>query len=190
MSRKEAPMRVVIAMTGASGSIFGMEFVKSFPGEKYLIASRWAKSVMAQETGASLEDLAPHARRVFSNEDISSPLASGANPFDAMVVVPCSASTLSKIAGGIADSLITRAAAVALKERRKLVLCLRETPLSSILIENMERVSRAGAVVMPISPSFYQGAATVADLARLFSGRIAAVLGEPVETAGWKKELL
>ena len=180
-------MKIIVAMTGASGTLFGVEFLKRFEGEKYLVASRWAKSVLAQETGETLEGLAPHARRVFSNDDLSSPLASGSNHFDAMVIVPCSASTLSKIACGFADSLITRAAAVALKERRKLILCLRETPLSSVVIENMLKLSQAGAIVMPISPSFYQKAETAADQARLFAERIGQLIEPGAPVTGWKE---
>ena len=183
-------MRTIIGLTGASGSAFAVEFVKQCGGEKYLIASRWGKSVLAQECGLSLEDLAPHVRKVFSNEDLSSPLASGANPFDAMVIVPCSASTLSKIACGIADSLLTRAAAVALKETRKLILCLRETPLSTPVLENMLKLSQAGVTVMPLSPSFYQGARTVEDQARLFAERIRQLLDPETVPTGWKSQSL
>jgi 4-hydroxy-3-polyprenylbenzoate decarboxylase len=183
-------MKTIIGITGASGSAFAVEFLKNMGGEKYLIASRWGKSVLAQETKLTLEDLAPYARKVFSNDDLGAPLASGANAFDAMVIVPCSASTLSKIACGIADSLLTRAAAVALKERRKLVLCLRETPLSTPVLENMLKLSQAGAVVMPISPSFYQDACTIEDQARLFAERIRLILEPDAASTGWKAERL
>jgi 4-hydroxy-3-polyprenylbenzoate decarboxylase len=183
-------MRIIIGLTGASGSIFGVEFLKRCEGEKYLITSRWGKSVLAQETKLSLEDLTPYTKKVFSNEDLSSPFASGSNAFDAMVIVPCSASTLAKIACGIADSLLTRAAAVALKERRKLILCLRETPLSTILLEQMHKLSQAGAILMPISPSFYQNAGTVEELAKLFSERICRLLGSETPVTGWKTEAL
>ena len=183
-------MRTVIAMTGASGSEFGAELVRRAPGDKYLVCSRWGKSVLAQETGLTLEDLAPYAKKVFSNDDLSSPLASGSNPFDAMVIVPCSVSTASKIAQGIADSLITRAAAVALKERRKLIICLRETPLSTIVLENLLKLSQSGAIIMPLTPSFYQGAATVKELAALFADRICQLIDPSFETSGWKKDSL
>src|SRR5262245_9945440 len=126
-------MKTIIGLTGASGALFAVQFLKQMQGDKYLIASKWGKSVLAQETGLTLDDLIPHTRKVYSNDDLSSPFASGSNHFDAMVIVPCSASTLAKIAAGIADSLLTRAASVALKERRPLILCLRETPLSTIL---------------------------------------------------------
>ncbi len=183
-------MKVIVGMTGASGSIFGLEFLRKFEGEKYLICSRWGKSVLAQETGKTLEDLAPHVRKVFANDDLSSPFASGSNAFDAMVVLPCSASTLSKIACGIADSLITRAASVALKERRKLILCIRETPLSTILLENMLKLSQAGAIVMPVCPSFYQGAETIHETAGLFAERVIQLIAPEVPATGWKSELV
>lgn len=183
-------MRIVVGLTGASGALFAVELLRQAPGEKYLIASKWGKSVLAQETGLTLEALAPYARRVFSNDDLSSPLASGSNAFDAMVVLPCSASTLSKIACGIADSLMTRAAAVALKERRKLILCLRETPLSTITLEHMHKLSAAGAVIMPVMPAFYQQADTARDQARHFAGRVIQLIDPSFQPAGWKQELL
>ncbi len=183
-------MKIIVGMTGASGVVFGVEFLKMCPGEKYLISSKWGKSVLAQETGLTLENLAPYARKVYSNEDISSPLASGSNQFEAMVILPCSASTLSKINCGISDSLMTRAAAVALKERRKLILCIRETPLSTIIIKNMLELSQAGAVVMPISPSFYQNAVTLQDQARLFSERVIQLLDPSIPATGWKESSL
>lgn len=183
-------MKTIVGLTGASGAWFAVEFLRQCPGEKYLIASKWGKSVLAQETGLGIEKLADDARRVFANDDLSSPFASGSNPFDAMVILPCSASTLSKIACGIADSLITRAAAVALKERRKLILCLRETPLSTVVLENMTRLSQAGAVIMPICPAFYQQADTVQEQARLFAERIVQLLDSNVPATGWKSEAL
>ena len=183
-------MRIVIGITGASGSVYGVEFLKVANCEKYLIASRWGKSVLAKETGLTLEKLSAYAKKVFSDDDLSSPFASGSNVFDAMVILPCSASTLSKIACGIADSLITRAAAVALKERRKLILCLRETPLSTVLIENMLKLSRDGAVVMPLSPICYQNAESVQEQACLFAERILQILSLQVKSHGWKKEML
>ena len=183
-------MKIITGLTGASGAIFGVEFLKLCPGEKYLIVSRWGKSVLAQELGQTLEDLAPCTKKVFSNDDLSSPFASGSNAFDAMVIVPCSVSTLSKIACGIADSLMTRAAAVALKERRKLILCLRETPLSTVVIENMLKLSHAGAIVMPVSPPFYQDARELRDLARLFAERIVQLIDPQFMATGWREEAL
>lgn len=183
-------MRTIVGMTGASGSLFGVELLRRLGGEKYLIASRWGKSVLAQETGMSFEQVSHYATKVFSNEDLSSPFASGSNPFDAMVILPCSASTMAKIASGLGDSLLTRAASVTLKERRKLILCVRETPLSTIHLEQMHKLSLAGAVLMPVSPSFYLGADSVRDLAGHFADRVIALIDPTYQPAGWKQESL
>lgn len=184
-------MRTIIGITGASGSLFGVELLRRMGGEKYLVSSRWGKSVLAQETGMTFDQISTYATRVFSNDDLSAPISSGSNPFDAMAILPCSASTMAKIASGVADSLITRAASVALKERRKLIVCLRETPLSAIHLEQMHKLSLAGAVVMPLVPSFYQGADTVRDLAGLFADRVVGLIDPSfVPESGWKQEAL
>lgn len=179
-------MRIVLGMTGASGSIFAVEFLRRGGGEDiYLVLSRWGRSVLHQETGLTSEHLATFAKKVFSNDDMNAPLASGSNPVDAVVVLPCSMTTLGKIAHGIGDNLITRAAEVALKERRRLILCLRETPLSTIDLENAHRLSQAGAVIMPVSPPFYQKPASIPDLVNGYVDKVRGVLGLPVE-AGWR----
>src|SRR5262245_16610916 len=139
-------MRLILGVTGASGAIYAVEFLRRLASEElYLIMSRWGRSVLHQETGLTAESLSTFAKHVYSNDDMNAPFASGSNPFDALVILPCSVSTLGKIAHGIGDSLITRCAEVALKERRKLILCVRETPLSTIDLENMHKLSLAGA---------------------------------------------
>src|SRR5712691_4317235 len=122
--------RYLIGMTGASGAIYAVDFVRRCPGEKYLVLSDWARQVLHSETGLKPSDLEPHVKKIYQDGDLAAPFASGSNAHDALVIVPCSVSTLAKIAAGIADTLITRAAQVALKERRRMVACLRETPLS------------------------------------------------------------
>ena len=170
--------RYLIGMSGASGAIYGVDFVRRCPGEKYLVLSDWARQVLHQETGLKPSDLEPHVRRVFADSDLAAPFSSGSNRYDALVVVPCSVSTLAKIATGIADTLITRAAAVALKERMRMVLCVRETPLSSIALENALKLSREGAIVMPVSPPWYGRPASLEDLVAGFTDKILALLGE------------
>src|SRR3989344_5457099 len=125
-------MRIVVGITGASGAIFGVEFLRRCPAEKHLILTKWGRYTLKEETGLTEHHLAEHVKKTFSDDDLAAPFSSGATPFDAMIILPCSASTMSKIACGIGDTLITRAAAVALKERRKLIVGLRETPLSTI----------------------------------------------------------
>jgi 4-hydroxy-3-polyprenylbenzoate decarboxylase len=134
--------RYLVGMTGASGAAFGVDFIRRCPGDKFLVMSDWARHVLQTETGLKPADLEPHVRRMFADSDLAAPFSSGSNRYDAYVVVPCSSSTLAKIASGISDTLITRAAAVALKERLRLVLCVRETPFSSIALDNALKLSR------------------------------------------------
>ena len=181
--------RYLIGMTGASGSIFGVDFVRRCPGEKYLVLSDWARQVLQSETGLKPKDLEPCVKRMFPDTDLASPFASGSNRYDAMVIVPCSVSTLAKIAAGIADTLITRAAAVALKERMRLVLAVRETPLSTIALRNMLRLSREGAVIMPVSPPWYAKPDTVEAVVSGFTGKLLTLLGEDAGP-GWREEAL
>jgi len=178
--------RYLIGMTGASGAIYGVDFVRRCPGEKYLVLSDWARQVLHSETGLKPSDLEPSVKRLFQDTDLAAPFSSGSNRYDALVVVPCSVSTLAKIAVGIADTLITRAAQVALKERMRMVLCVRETPLSSIALENALKLSREGVVVMPISPPWYRNPKTVEELASGFTDKILGVLGEAAGH-GWRE---
>jgi 4-hydroxy-3-polyprenylbenzoate decarboxylase len=181
--------RYLIAMTGASGAAFGVDFVRRCPGDKYLVMSDWARQVLASETGMKPSDLEPHVKKLYADADLAAPFSSGSNPFDAYVIIPCSVSTLAKIACGIADTLVTRAAAVALKERRRLVICVRETPLSSIALENALKLSREGVIVMPVSPPWYRNPADLAQLVSGFSDKVLGVLGEPAG-AGWREQEL
>ena len=123
-------MRTIVGFTGASGAAYGVDFLRRCPDEKFLIASKWGKRVLHEELGLKTEEMRPWVNEIYSDSDLGSPFSSGSNHFDSLVIVPCSISTLAKIANGIADTLITRVAQVALKERRKLVIALRVTPLS------------------------------------------------------------
>jgi 4-hydroxy-3-polyprenylbenzoate decarboxylase len=175
-----------VGITGASGVICAVELLRRLSSEEvYIILSRWGRSVLHQETGLTSENLATFARKIYSNDDMNSPFASGSNPTDALVVLPCSVSTLGKIAHGIGDTLIARCAEVALKERRKLILCVRETPFSTIDLENMHKLSLAGAVIMPVSPPFYQKPSSLPDLIGTYVEKVRGVLGLPVES-GWR----
>jgi len=188
--RSAAPRRrYLIGMTGASGSIFGVDFLRRCPGEKYLVMSDWARQVLQSETGLKPSDLTKHVRRTFADTDLAAPFASGSNRYDAFVIVPCSVSTMAKIAAGIADTLITRAAAVALKERMRLVLCVRETPLSTIALEGALRLSRDGAVIMPVSPPFYGRPKDMQELVAGYTDKVLALLGEG-GGQGWREEAL
>jgi len=185
MSREA--QRVLVGMTGASGAIYGVDFLKKFPGEKHLVMSKWAKMVLQTECGLSEADLAQHVTATFPDHDLSAPFASGSNRHDACLILPASASTVGKIAAGIGDTLITRAAQVALKERRRLVLAVRETPLSTIQLEALTRLSREGAIVFPLSPPWYGQPATVEDLVSATTGKLLRLLGVEVP-GGWRAE--
>lgn len=171
-------MHTVVGVTGASGTAYGVALLKALKGTTTLIASADGLAIAREELGISSDDLYALADTHYENDDLFSPLASGSVKFDAMVVAPCSVSTMSKIACGIGDNLITRAASVALKERRKLVLLVRETPLSAIHLGNMERLASAGAIVMPACPAFYPKPKTVDDMVDFVVGRVLDVLGQ------------
>jgi len=178
-------MRTVIAITGASGSRYGVDFVKRCPGEKFLILSRWGRMVLREETGLQPEDLAPQVQKIYANDDLAAPFASGTNPFDTYVIAPCSVATLGKIANGISDSLIPRVAEVALKERRRMILVLRESPLSTIALENALKLSRDGVMIMPAAPGFYQKPGTLEEMTTQFVDKILDLAGCP-SSAGWR----
>ena len=180
-------LRVAIGVTGASGAIFALDFARRCPGDKYLIASKWARAVLQSELGAREEIFDPFVTARFSDGDLAAPLSSGSNPVDAFVVVPCSISTAAKIAAGIGDTLITRTAQVTLKERRRLVLAVRETPLSEISLEALAKVARAGATVFPLSPPWYGNPTSLDDLVRATTNRLLAQIGVEVP-GGWREE--
>lgn len=182
-------MRTIVAITGASGAVFGLQLLARLPGERFAILSRWGQHVVREETGLGREDVAARATRLFTDSDLSAPLASGSNAWDAMVVLPCSTSTVGKIASGIADSLVTRAAAVTLKEGRRLVLCPRETPLSAVTLRQLAELARDGVTVMPVSPGWYDRPVCVEDLVAGFVTRVLQVLGID-QPGGWRAQEL
>ena len=184
-------MRIVVAVTGASGVVYGYNLLKALRGHDVsLILSEDAKTVIEEETSLTAKDFEKTASRAYRNDDMAAPVSSGSNRLDAMVIVPCSGTTLSKVAVGIADNLITRTAAVCLKERRKLVLVPRETPVSPIILENMLKLSRLGVVILPASPGFYARPKSAQDLVDFVVARIMDQLGLDQRLfKGWKAEL-
>ena len=179
--------RVVVGVTGASGSVYGLRLIRALlalapPFEVHAVASDPGKITWQYELGepfAAEKVGGPHADRlrVYAHDDLFCPLGSGSFRHRGMVVAPCSARTLGAIAAGLADGTVTRAADVCLKERRKLVLIVRETPLSRIHLENMLRVTDAGAVVLPASPGFYHHPTTVDELVDFVVARALDHLG-------------
>ncbi len=170
-------MNTVVGISGASGIIYGVRLLEELPGRKTVIVSEEAERIAQVELGITRAGIHALADDHAENADMFSPLASGSVGFDAMVIAPCSTSTMSKIACGIADNLMTRIASVALKERRMLVLLIRETPLSCIHLENMARLSAAGAIIMPASPAFYPEPKKVSDMVDFVVGRVLDELG-------------
>ena len=187
--RDARALRVVVGMTGASGATYGIDFLRRFPGEAHLVVSRWAKMVIHTETGLSEKDLEELAHGVHPDHDLSSPFASGSIRHDGCLILPASASTVGRIAAGIGDTLITRMAQVALKERMPLVLGLRETPLSSITLEALHKLSLAGAIVFPLSPPFYGRPESIEALVGATTSKLLRLLGVEVP-GGWREDEL
>ena len=181
--------RYLIGVTGASGSAYAVDFVRRCPGEKYLVLSNWARQVLQSETGLKVSDLEPQVKKVFPDTDLAAPFSSGSNRYDAYVILPCTVSTVARIAAGAADTLITRAAAVALKERMRMVVCVRETPLSTLALEACLKLSREGVIVMPVAPPWYAQPKSLDELVAGFSRKLLALLGED-PGAGWRDEEL
>ncbi|MEM4187991.1 MAG: UbiX family flavin prenyltransferase [Candidatus Hadarchaeum sp.] len=173
-------MRLVIAITGASGALYGLRFLEACQRlgiETELIVSKSAEKILMLELGKTAADLRRLATRSYSPDDLEAPPSSGSYPVDGMVVIPCSMKTLGEIANGISQDLIARAADVALKQNRMLVLVPRETPLSLIHLENMAKLRRAGAIILPAAPAFYIKPEKVSDLVDFIVGRVLEMFG-------------
>jgi 4-hydroxy-3-polyprenylbenzoate decarboxylase len=161
------PSRVIVALTGATGTGIGvrlLELLQNTTFETHLVMSRWARRTLVQETSYAVEQVEALAARVYPPTDQGAPISSGSFLTMGMVIVPCSMRTLAAIAHGLGDNLIHRAADVVLKERRRLVLAVRETPLSEIHLENMLKLARMGVVIAPPMPAFYSRPQSVDDL--------------------------
>jgi 4-hydroxy-3-polyprenylbenzoate decarboxylase len=183
-------MNLVLAITGATGVHAAQLLLEKSPWPVTLLASRYGKDVCRRER-VPFESLAEKADAVMDDEDLAAAISSGSVPTAGMVILPCSTNTLAKVAAGIADTLITRAAHCHLKERRKLVLCVRESPWTLIDIDNARHVAAAGGIIMPISPPFYMAAdrppqaVTMTDLLEAFVDRVLTALGSPAG-ANWE----
>ena len=172
-------MKVVIGISGASGVIYGVRLMQSLEADIVLVISKTAKDILQYETDLTVESVYKIADEVFEDEDMFASIASGSNRFDAMVIAPCSESTIAKIAHGIADTLITRAAAVCLKENRRLIIVPRETPVSAIMLQNELKLARLGVAIVPASPGFYPKPKTIEQMIDFVVGRVLDQLGQP-----------
>lgn len=167
----------VVAISGASGAILGIRLLEELRGEAYLIISKNAEKIIEYETGYSVDEVKKLAKRIYNNDDLSADIASGTTKFDSLIIAPCSTTTLSKIACGIGDNLITRVASIALKERRKLIMVPRETPLSTVVLKRMYELSSMGAIILPPEPAFYLKPKKIEDVVNYIVGKILDHLG-------------
>jgi 4-hydroxy-3-polyprenylbenzoate decarboxylase len=202
MHDERNPRNITLAVTGASGSLFAREMLRTLEADERVgcinfIASDSGMRVMAEELGVTgRSDLLRHLLGCPSqktclqnNQDIGANIASGSYPTDAMIVLPCSMGTLAKIAQGLASKLIDRAADVCLKERIPLVLCVRETPLNRIHLRNMTLAAEAGATIYPVIPTFYNRPESLDEIARNYVHRVLKHIGLPQKGAYvWKPE--
>src|SRR3954468_4710902 len=174
----EKSVKIVVAITGASGALYAQRLLDNLdPSEHeiHVVMSNYAQQVISEELPGGLR--LPAGARTHNIKSMNAPFASGSNPPDAMVVIPCTMGTLGRIAHGYSEDVLLRAADVALKEKKKLILVPRETPLSLVHIKNMELLILAGAIILPANPSFYAGAKTIVELADTVVARVLDHIG-------------
>jgi 4-hydroxy-3-polyprenylbenzoate decarboxylase len=181
-----APRRIIVGITGATGAIFGVRLLQALHTakiESHLVLSKWGQQTIEHETGLSLTQLRDLATVVHGAGNMASTISSGSFLTDGMVIAPCSVRTLAAVASGNGENLVHRAADVVLKERRKLVLVVRETPLSEIHLENMLKLARIGATILPPMPAFYNKPQTIDDIVDHVVARVLDQFGIPAEFA-------
>jgi 4-hydroxy-3-polyprenylbenzoate decarboxylase len=168
-----ATLKILVAITGATGAIYAQRLLDNLnprEHEIHVVLSAYAQQVIAMELPDGLR--VPEGAQTHNIKSMNAPFASGSNPPDAMVIIPCTMGTMGRIAHGYSEDVLLRAADVVLKERRKLILVPRETPLSLIHVKNMELLLLAGATILPANPSFYSGAITVQQIADTVVARV------------------
>ncbi len=172
-------MKIIVCITGASGVIYAKRLLEVLKDkvEIDLIISNSAKKIIKEELNIDWKELIKFATNYYENDNFFSPIASGSNKFDVVIVIPCSMKTLSAIANGYSSNLIVRVCDIALKERRKLIIMPREMPLNSIHLENMLKLSNLGAVIMPPIPAFYHKPKNIDDIVNFVVGRVLDILG-------------
>lgn len=181
--------KIVVAVTGASGSVYAkilfekLREIKDQLDEVGVIFSTNARDIWKFELGEEFDPVFPF--HVYEKDDFYAPFASGSSTFDTLIVCPCSMATVARIAHGISDDLITRAADVMLKERRKLIVVPRETPYSLIHLENMKTITLAGGIICPATPSFYSKPTTINQLAETVTERILNLAGFEISSFKW-----
>ncbi|MEM2576470.1 MAG: UbiX family flavin prenyltransferase [Candidatus Bathyarchaeia archaeon] len=183
-------MKLIIGISGASGTIYAvklLEALKEINVETYLIISKTAEEIIKFENELSKEDLIKLASRFYEINDLKASITSGSYKTDGMIIVPCSMKTLAGVASGYTDNLILRAADVTLKEKRPLILVIRETPLNLIHLENMLKAAKAGAIILPASPAFYHKPKTIPELINYIVEKILNLFNLPYKfKVEWK----
>src|ERR1700691_1142398 len=183
-------MKILVAITGASGALYAQRLLDNLDPrahEIHVVQSNYAQQVIAEELPGGLK--LPEGAKLHSLKSMNAPFASGSNPPDAMVVVPCTMGTMGRIAHGYSEDVLLRAADVVLKEKKKLILVSRETPLSLIHVKNMELLLLAGAIILPANPSFYSGANSVQQIVDTVVARVLDHIGIPTNLAPrWAEE--
>ncbi|MEW6328590.1 MAG: UbiX family flavin prenyltransferase [Candidatus Micrarchaeota archaeon] len=175
-------MKIVLALTGASGAVYGVRLAEALhdaKNELHIVVTKTAKKIIKHELGGERAVLRRLLRsgKLYDEDEMEAPFASGSFRADAVVICPCSTKTLAAIACGLSHNLVCRAADVAIKEKRKLVLVIRETPLSAIHLENALKLSRLGVVIMPASPAFYPSPREIGDVVDFVVGKVLDSLG-------------
>jgi len=185
--------RLIVALTGATGAIYGvrlLERLREAKVETHLVVSRWGARTVQHEMGWTRERVEALADVTYAPADMGAAISSGSFRTDGMIIAPCSAKTLAAIAHGYGENLVQRAADVVLKERRKLVLAVREAPLSDIHLENMLKLSRMGTVILPPMPAFYNHPQSIDDIVDHTVGRILDQFGIDLpNTPRWSGEM-
>ncbi|MCD4791598.1 MAG: UbiX family flavin prenyltransferase [Bacteroidales bacterium] len=185
-------MNIIIAITGASGMIYAQRLLSKLKEEKIvnqlsdiaLILSENVQGIWDNEISSG--KISDFSFPIFNNNDFYVPFASGSSAYDAMIIIPCSMGTMGRIASGVSENLIGRAADVMLKERKKLILVTREMPLNLIHINNMKTITEAGGIICPASPTFYNKAQTITDLASTVVERVLDLAGLVYDAKRWK----
>jgi 4-hydroxy-3-polyprenylbenzoate decarboxylase len=183
--------KIIVAITGASGAIYALSLLKRLrelpepPSEVAVILTGNAEEIMLYETGTVY--VPSGTEKLWDNKDFNAPFASGSSTYDTMIICPASMGMTGRIAHGVSDDLITRAADVILKERRRLILVPRETPYSLIHINNMKLLTEAGAVICPATPSFYSRPQTIDDLVATVTDRVLTLAGFTLESFRWNE---
>jgi 4-hydroxy-3-polyprenylbenzoate decarboxylase len=183
-------LKILVAITGASGALYAQRLLDNLNPRRHeihVVQSNYAQQVIAEELPGGLK--LPAGVKSHSLKSMNAPFASGSNPPDAMVVIPCTMGTMGRIAHGYSEDVLLRAADVVLKERKQLILVPRETPLSLVHVKNMELLLLAGATILPANPSFYSGAKTAQQIADTVVARVLDHLGVPNKLAPrWAEE--